>query len=396
MAKKSNKNGKRSKVPSSKKKSIQKVGNAGRAQVNLSQPTNPTFGAVSTINTAPVAIGNSLRGAKTSIVHTPTGCIVTGRDFGFSPVATGNVTSWVLVGGCPITPFCFASSVLRNAASMYARFKCRSLVLHYITSSSTSTTGDVMFYVRRNEGSVLPLPTGNTFLPYVLSDALTVIGPQWTNHSMVIDTNQMPWLNSDYGATPKLNTYNQYDAFLYSKTSSTESPGYVILDYSFEFKEVSISPRSGALATIASTKAQWNQVAFTLGTNATAGTTVATITAYSTTGIGATSITAPSPTSGDVYEFVVDVSNSTFSAATAANCFQYSSAEVFQAFTLTDGQIFYVVTEAGTTVHFYTSLEAAVSNSAAIRFGATVQYAETLRGFWKLVTSISPAVQVFS
>lgn len=74
---------------------------AGVAKTAVARPANPTFGPVSTISTAPVAIGNSMSGFKTQVLHTADGCRVIGRDYAFTPAATGNVTGWALTGGMP-------------------------------------------------------------------------------------------------------------------------------------------------------------------------------------------------------------------------------------------------------------------------------------------------------
>jgi hypothetical protein len=400
MAKKSSRNGKRAvKASPTKRKSKSKRSRKSNINRQMSKMSvsKQGFGPVSTINTAPVAIGNSLGGFKTQVIHTVNGCRMVGRDFCFAPSNTGSVTGWVLAGGMPVNPLVLQNSIARSASTMYAEYRLRAVTFHYITSSSTASTGDICFYVRKNEGTPLPAPTSNAFLPFILTDELTVLGPQWTNHSASVVSYSEDWLSTDLEATPDPFRYNKYDVFLYSKTSTTESPGYVIMDYDFEFRQLQLNPHAGIIASVGGNVGQWNQVAFTVNTNATAGTTVATIGGFSTVGIGATTISTPQNlVVGQVYELALDVTNTTLSAATAANFFQYPVAEVFTSYAIGDGQILYCVYDSSTVVHFYNTLASALSGSLPLRFGATVQYAEVLRGFWKCIYILSPGYEAIN
>jgi hypothetical protein len=388
MARKSKRNASKAKKPTQQKKQRQKpkqrrrrAGGAG----GLSNPSNPTFGAVSTINTAPVAIGNSMRGMKTQVFHTANGCRVVGRDFGLTAFNSGTVTNWCLVGGIPITPMCLPSSTLRQIALMYSQFKLRSLIIHYITSSSTSSTGDIMFYVRRNEGSVLPGPTSSVFLPYVLSDEYTIIGPQWTNHTATL-TPTLNWLSCDYGATANLELYNDRDIFLYSKTASgSDSPGYVILDFDYEFRELAINPRAGQISSIAGASAQWTQAALSFTGAKTTGSTVLEVAAFGTTGVGGTTISAFSPIAGAVYEVILDVTNSTFSTTTAANFINWQfNAQTSLGYPITDGTVMYYAHE-NSHGRLYQNIESAVTSSNPGQAGASVTYAELIQVWVKIV-----------
>lgn len=389
--------GRKKKIKTMKNKKNQKK-QVKRVKARLANPRNPTFGAVSTINTAPVAIGNSMSGFATKTVATKDGMRVIGRDFGFTVMSTGTVTNWVIAGGLPTSPFAFTSSVLQNCARMYNRYKPRRLVFHYITSSATSQTGDVMFYLRKNEGSTMPQPTSSTFLNYVLSDSNTVIGPQWTNHTCVFDTSQTTWLSTDYGATSELNSYNQYDLFIYSKTSSANSPGYVIVDYEYEFKEIALNPRAGNLAEISGAKAIWQPFVFNVTINATINVTTIKGTSQ-TNGIGGTTIAAVSTNQGDVWECILDVTNSTFTNTTSAN---FAAAAITagatgtsnatcQPVTLTDGMVVYLVDDGTTGPVMYFTKDAAFAGWNPAMAGKTQNpYAETIRGIWRLVGSTRP------
>jgi len=400
MAKKSNKNGRKAKVPAPKKKAVRKVGNASRAQTRgLSQPANPTFGAVSTINTAPVAIGNSLRGSTPQVLHTPQGALVVGRDFGFTVASTGTITEWVLAGGLPLTPACLPTTILRNFCNLYNRFKIRRLMVHYITSSPTSQAGDVMFYHNKDPNAPGIDFTSNSFLPFVLSDSRTIIGPQWTNHTIDLIPTQN-WLFTDYGMQQSLSDSSAGDIFIYSKTSSANSPGYIILDYQVEFKDLSMTPR---LTTVPSVQAQWQQFAAVLSeVVGNANVEVANSTSFSTTGLGATTISAPTISVGNVYKLQLCITNSTFTTPASANSvWSYviggttsggsvagandSNRSATASISPDDGWTCYAVAATTSAMEWFPTFEAAISGYGALAFQTVATYNCVVRGYMKWV-----------
>ena len=81
------------------------------------------FGPVSTINTAPVSVGNSVRGSAPRVTQTTDGARVVGRDFAFALSGTaGTVTGFEIIGCMPITPAVLPSSILRNYCQMFNKF----------------------------------------------------------------------------------------------------------------------------------------------------------------------------------------------------------------------------------------------------------------------------------
>jgi len=389
MTKSNNKKGAMRAPPNKNAKKIAKMTRA------ISSGRNPTFGNVSTINTAPVAIGNSMRGLTARTVVTKDGMKVIGRDYCFTVASTGTVTNWILSGGCPLSPFSFASAVLQNCARMYARYKISSMTFHYITSSSTSQTGDVLFYLRKNEGQTMPQPTASTFLNYVLSDSNTVIGPQWTNHSATFDTRNTKWLSTDYGATSEIDTYNQYDFFLYSKTSAANSPGYLIVDYEYDFREISLNPRNGNISEVGGAKSMWTPASISVS-GVKVGNTTPVQGVSDTAWAGGVTISNITTSLGDVFEFVLDVTNSLFSATNAgtfANQVYTNDTNLVTyktlAFTLTDGMVFYLV-DNGTNLTFYSNRDSAFGNGPAILCSISATYAEKIRGYVKIIGSVRP------
>jgi hypothetical protein len=274
------------------------------------------------VNTAPVAIGNSIRGSKSRVTNTANGVRVVGRDFGFALAATGStVTDWSLVGGMPITPAVLPSSILRNYCQMFGHFKVNSLTAHYITSSPTSQAGDVMFYFERDRKAPLMDYTNSSFLPFVLSDPMTVIGPQWTNHSLEVEP--VPeWKTTTFAINSDLNEDAAGTIFFFSKTNATNSPGYVLFDYDISFRDMSVNPRAGQLPV---SRGQCNII--TIGYTAQNNTTGLTLlTGLVVQGIGLGGAVGNMPTGsqpGDIFKLTLAATSSlslnTWTTVTLAN-----------------------------------------------------------------------------
>ncbi len=270
----------------------------------------PKFNPVSSISKAPVAIGNTIRGVNTTTRVTKMGQACVGRDFMFTPIAPGAVANWTMVGACPLSPTAFADSNIRQYAQVYNKFRFLSFTAHFITSSPTSTNGDVMFYYAKNRESAYLNQTSVNLLPFVMSDPNAVLGPQWQNMSATFDVNTS-WLSLDYGMEDSPKDYAAGELFLLTKTSNTESPGYVIFDYEIEFGERSIQPR---LLSLPITREIYTQT----GLGVVGGNT--TINAPYALTIGGNNISGSASAwpvgilDGDIYKVILDRTNSTFIA----------------------------------------------------------------------------------
>lgn len=345
-----------------------------------------SFGPVSSINTAPVAIGNSVRGSKAIVRNTSDGARISGRDFAFALGGTAaTVTGWELIGGMPITPCVLPSSILRNYCQMFSKYKVHKLVVHYITSSPTSQAGDVMFYFERDRKSGAPDYSNSSFLPFVLSDPLTVIGPQWTNHSLVVNASK-DWKSTAYGLNADLNEDAAGSVLFFSKTNSTSSPGFILIDYDISFNGMAVNPRAGQLPV---SRGQLNHVALGQATadavSTTAGTTTVTL-KVNGNGVGGSAALMPAGAAdGDIYKIVVAATASpivnTWSAAvgtpTLANIFLAPTA-IDVAFTLDDGFTCYGNWADNTSgggdapnMILYPTLENAMTRSNPIKYGVT-------------------------
>jgi hypothetical protein len=351
-------------------------------QKNRTRRSNVGFGAVSQINTAPVSVGNSVRGSKPRVTQTTNGARVLGRDFAFSLSGTAAaVTNWELIGGMPITPAVLPSSVLRNYCQMFQKYKVNRFCIHYITSSPTSQAGDILFYYERDRYAPLCDYSNSSFLPYVLSDPATVIGPQWTNHS--VDINPVKdWKSTLYANQSDINEDATGTFFLFSKTNAANSPGYLLIDYDIEFKELSINPRAGALPVA---RGQSTFVALSPEASCTAGNPAKfTLTA----GKNIAGVTSAAPTGvarGDIFKVHLQVTASqqanvawtgTAAPPTAATFLTYPDGELV---TIDDGFTFYMITLDGTTWVGATTVEACICAFDSSAQG-TLEYGFTATG----------------
>lgn len=305
-------------VKSNRTKPLAGNGRASRASGRKSIPLKRVVariprtlaGPPSTVSLAPMSIGNTVSGVQSQVVNTKTGVIVYGRDFCFSPIGTSIVTGWTLAGGAPLTPAAFVDSCLRQYLQMYNKFRFRAFRAHYITSSPTSASGDVMFYYSKNRESVFLNQTSANLLPFVISDPNTKIGPQWQNMSCDFSVTS-DWKSTDYGMDTDIGEYADGEIYLLSKTTTVDAPGYVMFDYAVEFAEMSTIPR---LLTLPVTKALWNQ----LGLNINQTTIVDVVWGASLGGSanlsGTLSVIPPGTIAGDIFKIIIDRTNSTLGA----------------------------------------------------------------------------------
>jgi hypothetical protein len=332
-------------------KAMRKQKNRGVANINpTARGGLKPFGAVSSITTAPVAIGNSIKGSRTQVVQTSTGVRVRGRDFMFAPIGTGTVATWTVAGGSPLTPAAFTDSVVANYLRTYSKFKWRGLTAHYITASPTTATGDVMFYYNKDRSSVFLNQTSSQFMPFVISDPNTMLGPQWMNHSSKFDITG-DWKLCDYGMHDGIEEYAAGDLFLMSKTSTTPSPGYILFDYDIEFSELQLQPR---LLTFPISRIQWQQM--NIGLTAVAVVPTNPVSGSLTpknkgNGIsGAASVNPFQP--GDIVKIIVDLTNSlpaSWTSVTSSSLFAAKNGQYLNALTIQDGTTFYGVYDNGET-----------------------------------------------
>lgn len=333
-----------------------------------------TFGAVSAINTAPVAIGNSVRGSKPRVTQANGGARVVGRDFTSTLSSTvAAITGWEVIGGLPITPCVLPSTILRNYCQMYQSWKVNKLVFHYITSSPTSQAGDVMFYFEFDALAPFPDYTNNSFLPYVLSNPQTLIGPQWTNHSIAVKPSGQ-WKTTNYGIQTDVTEDKDGALFFFSKTTTANSPGYLLMDYDISFREIAINPRAGILPIA---RAVLHMTCLTINTTTTAGNTASfTMSGKNVAGSAATQ--PDGSRKGDVYKVVLQSGNTINAGNTAWSGVSYTP-YVDNVLTygdglpieIEDGFTCYARSTDGTNFKLYPSVENAVTLTDAFEYANT-------------------------
>lgn len=364
------------------------AGKAKRAAPNKGRVTGASMGPVTTINSAPVAIGNSIRGTKSVVRPIPNGVRVVGRDFMFTPIGTvSTITGWSMGGGTPLSPAAFGDSIMRQYMQMYQKYRWRNVVVHYITSSATSSSGDVMFYRGKNRDSVFLNQTSSSLLPFVISDPQTVIGPQWTNHSAAIQVTGT-WKSTDYGMNADVNDFSDGELFLLTKTSTTESPGYVLFDYEVEFAEMQISPR---LLSLPLPRAQYYNVVMTTSGAKTQGNEADFLLNSGTNLSGTTSAVPSGFSQGDIYKVVFDATNSTFTTGTVANLLQINvNAATTEALTITDGLTLYAVAgTAGGTISLYSNASSAYSCANPLQYGISLTFSVQVQVWISLIGCIN-------
>jgi hypothetical protein len=353
-------------------------------------------GPVASVTTAPVAIGNTIRGTVAKTTSIKDGVRVSGRDFAFAVSASvAAVNDWTLCGGFPVTPAVMVSSVLRSYTQMYSKFKVHKIIAHFITSAPTSQPGDIMLYVERDRNGPMVDNTNAQFLPFVLSDPYTTIGPQWTNHSTTIKPTD-DWNSTDYGMSDDLNEESSGSLFIFSKTSVASSPGYVLFDYDISFKELAVNPRAGLLPVA---RGKW--LTTCLGLSATAVTANSNVASMGVVGNTISGTAAAGPTgivAGDIYKCIADVTNSTaagvnaaWTAVTTANLFtQILASGVFQAYTIDDGFTFYAVAYSTTGFKLFPSLASAKADAGGFYYGVSATITFALCCSMSLVSSKAP------
>lgn len=360
-----------------------------QAKMPKAKKQQPRFSDVSTVRTAPVAIGNSIRGSKPIVTNSVNGARIVGRDFAFELKSTvAAATTWSCIGGMPITPAVLATSSLRSYTQMFSVFKINRLAFHYITSSPTSQAGDVLFYYERERVSPMIDWTNSSFLPFVLSDPSTILGPQWQNHT--VNVRPVPEFKStNFGLSTDLNEEACGSIIAFSKTNAANSPGYMLVDFDITFKEMCINPRAGILPI---SRGLFNYV--TLGR--TAAVTVAATTQLRALvqGVnpdGTASAMPNGAANGDVYKCFAMLTNSTVGGtnsawvvATAANLAQYQTSGITTNITVDDGFTFYIQYQNSSDFALFPTLE-----SAKVNTGNNLYYGVTGTVTWNLCCMIT-------
>lgn len=345
------------------------------------QATKNPFGPVSTIDTAPVSIGNSIRGSSPIVLNTSEGARVRGRDFLLTVDIINNASgTWTLAGGAPLTPSCMSTSVLKQYSNTYAEYKIHALAFHYITAATTSTPGSIMMYVGKDRAAPGVNTTNANLLPYVLSDQSTVITPIWQNASSVY-TPVPVWRSTGLGNDEGLHEQSCGEFFILDKSISANTPGYVLIDYDITFRVMQVNIKS---QTFPVTRMKYTQMSLAhAGSNTVANNTTAQMTVAGVLLDGVTpTANPPGFQLGDIYKCVMNLTNSTLAIFTPSNLFSLGLGDSqFMPLTVADGYTCFGVIQTSTTWKLYPTYDDAITGSNGLLFGATAT-SPTIQTYW--------------
>lgn len=303
---------------------------------------------------APVALGATISGTRTLVTKVGKGHKLRGREFLTSAYGTGNITTWTMCAGIPLTPVVFVDSMLQQYGKMYSYFRWTKLAVHYVTTSPTSSNGSIMIYYNKDRASTYLNQSSSNLLPFVLSDPHTSISPQWQNMTVVLETDD-EWKRLDYGKTDDVSHFASGEIFLLSKTSTTESPGYLLMSYEIELKDENLTPRlllwpQPTISYVPYTFA-WPSVI------AGASVTLASLTSSTQIGTNTSRLV-----NGGVYKLIIDVSNSSTSGVSPAvdwsNLWKLN-APSSTSVPLIDGSTLYATMKDSTNLLVYPNVESA-------------------------------------
>lgn len=273
------------------------------------------FGPVTTIDSAPISIGNTFGGSAPVITQIPGGQRIKGRDFLMNIANTdATVTGWTLVAGSPITPVCMVSSGLRNMMQMYARYCVHGVAIHYVTACTTGDSGAVMLYFDKDRSAPGLNTNSANMLSVVLSDPNTVISPVWKNCSAVYGPAPQ-WLPTDVFNSDNLNEQSFGELFVYVRIPSNSIPGYILIDYDISFAEMQVNVKSLSLPV---SRMKYSQVRLTNAVPV--ANLVATYSMVAGLLLDNSTPSAPPPgfELGDIYKILIDADDATAGTVTTA------------------------------------------------------------------------------
>lgn len=272
------------------------------------------FGGVSEVGIAPVTIGNTVRSVKQTVLEHRNGVRVVGRDFVMAVGGTSTAFSnWTFQAGFGLSPICLNATGLRGYFQTYERYKWNAVNVHYITSSPTSATGDVLIMYHSNHGGPKVDHTSTNFMSYALSTDSALLGPQWTNHSVQIVSGARDWFNTDILSAEDVMHQADGEVLVYTRNTTQgtnpDQPGYVLIDYDIVFERRMLNSRVQSLP---SSLFKWQPLVFAYnGGPVTAGQTVSFNFNASNTYSGTTPPLPVGIAIGDIFQVVFDINGAT-------------------------------------------------------------------------------------
>jgi len=295
-----------------------------------------------------------------------------------------------LVGGAPLVPHALVSSLLKSYAGIYAHFVVHGLAFHYITACPSSVQGDVMFYVGKSLGSPALDSSSANFMSVVLSDHCTVFGPLWQNHTASYFP--VPTMYpTDILDDEDLTHHGPGELLMYTKSTSEQVPGYVLMDYDISFVGMQVNVRA---LTFPVSRMKYNQVGLartslvsSSGSTPLSSLVTGTLLDFSTSGSAPTGVTV-----GDIYKVILCVSAATFTNVTASNLVTLnvlqSSGFATASEPLRDGFTCYAVYTTTNTLQWYPTYHAALAQNYPYVHGVTATITYNIPAFISLCGSI--------
>nr|WRQ65358.1 structural protein [Tolivirales sp.] len=340
------------------------------------------FSGVSQVDVAPVNIGNTIRSSRQVVSAANGGITVTGRDFVTTiGGAVSGYLGWTLQGGVGLSPLGLNASGLRGFFQSYQWYRWDRCVAHYITSSPTSTSGDILLMYHANHGGPKADHTSTNFMSYALSTDSALLGPQWTNHSVEIIQGSHQFKLTDVLNTEDVADQTDGELLVYTRASTNagvaDPPGYLLIDYQITFQNRMLNPR---IQTLPSGLFKFIPTGLHVATSPTQFDVFSADFLLSTKAYNNSPIIPTGASVGDIFQVVLDLQNATFTNVTAGNAFVINIANTGNAgqgtyipFPLTTGMTIYAVI--GSTVT--NGSVAFFPNYSAIFAGNSIRYANT-------------------
>jgi hypothetical protein len=277
-------------------------------------PQLGAFSGVSEISAAPVSLGNTIRSVKQTVMPSLGGVRVVGRDFIQAVGGTSTAyNNWCLQGGVSLSPVALNASGLRGFFQTYEQFKWNRVNVHYVTSSPTSTSGDVLIMYHRNHGGPKVNHTSTNFLSYALSTDSALIGPQWTNHSVEILSGNGTLLGTDILNSEDVQHQADGEVLVYTKNttniSAADQPGYILIDYDVSFLGRMLNAR---VQTLPSGIFKWYPTAINFSGTFLSFDQVLVQSTTTNTYSGSAATLSPGTLLGHIFQVVVDLQSATF------------------------------------------------------------------------------------
>jgi len=268
----------------------------------------------------------------------------------------------------PLAPAHWGNSYVSNTARFYEMYRIKKLRLHYMTASSTTTSGTVVLSHQADPLNEVPNRARDAPDLYsnLFSRENTLLGPVWENLFMDIPVNEGGYSGWKYNDSKYGHTVNELIsgyALAYS-TLTTGTPGRLALEFEVEFKD-----RANEIST--------NNIPRSVGQSMTC--TIAATASGNPANVTGSALSSAFGTAGAIVIMYVDESGSTLGTGPA----NWSALLTFngQQVDVGAGDALYLRnTDAATdTWRIHISLESAIGGDTSLEIGTTTSDTTTLQ-----------------